>query len=259
MKKLLFVMLAMIMLSAEVSAAKIDMYREILLSHKYTIRYDNITPAPRVTNKDKMELYGKSGLSVSSNDIFLNRPVSGIITSDGDDRYEQVGNEDFYQCRLIKNDETFIFTKYKSKKSTGYEYYGNKRGKVEANQRNYLAEMISGESFGDENFSRLLNAMLNNDEKSADMLQYEFIAEGELDNGLSYEDYGAKSENDELNAIRYYFEDDKLIKIAYASYGLNKHGNAEGTKFIVRIREFTNAADSNLLKLPAELVDVTKR
>ena len=245
-------------LTLTVEAAKIDIYRDILMSHKYTIRYDNLTPAKRVTNKDRISLYGKNGLAVDANDFFVNRPVSGIITSNGDDRYEEVGYQDFFQCRLIKSGETFIFTKYKKEKNGVFEYYGKKKGKVEANSRNYLAELIDGESFGDADFTKLLNAMLNDDEKSADMIKYEFVAEGTLDNNLHYEDFSA-NDNGELSAIRYYFEGDKLIKIAFASYGRDKYGKAEGSKCIVKIKEFSSNADTSLLNLPAGLEDVTKR
>ena len=54
--------------SANAQATKIDVYRDLLLKNSYTIRYENITPPPRITNADRIELYGKSGLAVESND-----------------------------------------------------------------------------------------------------------------------------------------------------------------------------------------------
>ena len=258
MKKIFFIILTLIFSTIAAEAAKIDIYREILLSHSYTIRYDNLTPAPRITNKDKVNLYGNSGLSIRSNDLFVNRPMSGIVVNDGDDRYEEVGYQDFYQCRLMKNNEHFIFTKYKNSKSEDFDYYGKRKGKVEANSRNYLAELISGESFGDEMFTRVLNALLSDTDKNIDMIKYEFVNSGKLDNGLDYEDFWA-NDNGELSAIRYYFESDKLIKIAFASYGLDKNNKAQGVKYIVKIREFTAVPDKNLLKLPNGLEDITKR
>lgn len=234
--------------SSTVEAAKIDRYREILLGNRYTIRCENLTPAPRVTNRTKMELYGKSGLAVDSNDFFVNRPVGNLIVSDGDDRYEEVGYEDFYQCRLIKNGENFFFTRYPSK--DGVEYFGSKKGKVAANPRNYMAELVNGESFGDENFSMLLNAVIDR--------SYVFVKDGALENGLSFEDFKHDADGI-LSAIRFYFDGERLTKIAFAVYGSDPNGRVRGAKCIVRIEEFRAEPDQTLLRLPNGLEDVTKR
>ena len=52
MKKFFLLMTALMFFSAQVEAAKIDAYQKILESGRYTIRYDNLTPFPRVTNRD---------------------------------------------------------------------------------------------------------------------------------------------------------------------------------------------------------------
>ena len=242
-------LLLLLMMCSTVEAAKIDAYRAILSSGRYTIRCENLTPASRITNRTKMELYGKNGLAVDANDFFLNRPVSDTVTGDGVNRYEEVGYDDFYQCRLQRGGENFFFTKYTDKGST--TYFGSKRGKVEANGRNYMAELINGKSYGDEDFSRLLNAMLDDN-------RYKFAAEGKLDGGLNYEDY--KSDSDGmLSAIRYYFDGDQLVKIAFASYGRDDKNRVVGNKCIVRIKEFRAEPDESLLRLPTGLEDVTKR
>ena len=61
----------MLMTISSVEAARIDAYREILLGGRYTIQCENLTPTARITNRTKMELYGKSGLAVDSNDFFI--------------------------------------------------------------------------------------------------------------------------------------------------------------------------------------------
>ena len=162
MKKVLIAVLLIFMSFSNVNAAKIDIYQEILMSNSYTIRYDNLTPAPRVTNRDRVELYGKSGLAVENNDYLLNKPKSGVITCAGNDKYEEVGNDDFYICRLSKNGEDFFFTKYR--KGNKFEYFGTKKNHVKANEKNYLAEIVEGKSYGDADMSRLLNAILPADE-----------------------------------------------------------------------------------------------
>jgi hypothetical protein len=247
-KKFSFILLTIFFVSSTVYASKIDAYKEIILNRRYTIRYDNLTPAPRITNRDVAELYGKSGLIVETNDFFTNRPLSGIVTANNEDKYEEIGYKDFYQCRLQRGGETFIFTHYTNKKGAK-EYFGSKKGKVEANTRNYLTELMTGESFGDNNFTEMMNALISD---------YKFINSGTLDNGLFFEDFLAQDEN-KLSAIRYYFDGDTLVKISFASYGKDKRGEVSGSKCIVKILEFTNSPNNNLLRLPAGLQDVTKR
>ena len=237
-------------------AAHIDSYRNIILQGDYTIRYDNITPAPRVTNRDRMDLFGSSGMAVNRNDYLTNRQKTGIVTSNGKDRYEEVGDGEFNMCRLKKGGETFVFTKYK--KGDGYEYFGSKKGKVEANSRNALAELVSGESYGDPEFSVVLNAMLPDSAKSADMPRFALVKSGTLSNGLSYEDYKAAKEG-MTHIIRYYFDGTDLVKIASAAYYRKENGQLDGHKCIIKIREFSSLPDRKLLSLPEGLEDVTKR
>lgn len=248
MKKFLLMLLIIFSANATVDAAKIDAYKEILVNRRYTIRYDNLTPAPRVTNRDVAELYGKSGLIVESNDFFVNRPLRGVITENGENKYEEIGYQDFYQCRLMRGGENFNFTRYKNKKGAT-EYFGSKKGKVEANSRNYLSELLAGESFGDNNFTEMMNALISD---------YQFINSGTLENGLTFEDFLAQDDKT-LSAIRYYFEGNTLVKISFASYGRDERGEVRGSKCIVKILEFTNSPAEDLLRLPAGLQDTTKR
>ena len=259
-KKLLAILtgglITMTALLPAADAAKIDAYRDILLGKSYTIKYDNITPPPRVTNRDKMELFGKSGLSVENNDYLTNRQRSGIIVGDGVDRYEEVGDKEFSMCRLTKGHEDFYFTKYK--KGDRYTYFGTKENKVEANAKNYLAEVIEGESYGDPDVTRLLKAMLPADKKTAGQPVYTFIKGGNLPGGLSYEDYKGTREG-MTSLIRYYFQGNDLVKIASGDFLRNPDGSIDGQKCIIRISEFTALPDRSLLKLPEGVEDVTKR
>ena len=237
-------------------AAHIDSYRDIILQGDYTIRYDNITPAPRVTNRDRVNLFGSSGMATNRNDYLTNRQQSGIVVSSGKDKYEEVGDGTFNMCRLKKGSETFVFTKYK--KGDGYEYFGNKKGKVEANSRNALAEIVSGESYGDPELSYMLNAMLPDSAKSGTMPHYSFVKGGNLPNGLTYEDYKA-DDGGTTRIIRYYFNGTELVKIASASYYRKENGQLDGHKCIIKVNEFSSLPDRKLLSLPEGLEDVTKR
>ena len=249
------ILLFIMSFTANVKANNLDTYREILISKNYTIRYENITPSPRITNKDRIELFGSSGMAVNQNDYLLNKIKRGIVVSSGDDRYEEVGDGSFDMCRLTKSNENFLFTKYT--KDNRITYYGTKKNKVEANSRNYLAEIIEGQSYGDEDMSWLLNAMLPNDLKSADMPRYFHVKSGKLSN-VSYEDYKSDDDNT-LSAIRYYFEGSKLVKISAVSYRKTVDGNVSGRKSIIKINEFSSTPDTKFLSLPEGLEDITNR
>ena len=145
-KKIFFVTsMLLIIFSNQIQAAKLDFYRDLLMKNSYKIRYENITPAPRITNRDKVEIYGKSRALIEENDYLLNKPKIGIITAQGQDKYEEVGDENFRICRLSKSGEDFFFTKYK--KNSGWEYFGTKKNHVRANEKNYLAEILEGKSY----------------------------------------------------------------------------------------------------------------
>lgn len=252
---LLFVTLV-VNINSSTEASQLDYYKELLLNKVYTIRYENITPAPRVTNRDKTELFGKNGLAVEKNDYLTNKQIIGIITSNGEDRYEEVGDGNFNMCRLTKGNENFLFTKYK--KNNTYEYFGSKKGKVEANARNYLAEILEGQSYGDPEVTSLLNAILPDSKKSANLPKYKFVTSGKLDSGLIYEDYASKSQEN-MSVIRYYFREGVLVKISSASYRRKLDGKLEGSKCIIKIISFSDYPEMKLLNLPDGLKDVTKR
>ncbi len=238
------------------AAAKIDPYREILRQGAYTIRYDNLTPAPRVTNRDRADLYGKSALSVERSDYLLHRQTKGVITAADGDRYEEVGDDKFVMCRLSKGGEDFFFTRYKKGDKT--EYYGTGRNRVEANEKNYFAELVEGKSYGDADMSALINAIMPDGEKSAKLGRYRLAAAGKLKDGGEYEDYRAVVDGKD-KVIRYYFNGDKLARIASASYSRRGDGKIDGRKCIINIREFSATPDKTLLKLPEGLKDDTKR
>ena len=130
MKNYFIVVLLIFLFAANAEASKLEIYRDMLLKNSYTIRYENITPPPRVTNADRVPLYGKNGLSVENNDYLLNKPKRGIITCSDLDKYEEIGEGDLYLCRLTKNSEDFFYTKYK--RGDDWEYFGSRRNRVEA-------------------------------------------------------------------------------------------------------------------------------
>lgn len=251
-------LLALLLLCLEIlpaaagEAAALDRYRQILLEGRYTIEYHNITPAERVTNRDRVHLFGRNGLAVAQNDYLTNRPRKGLIVSRGEDRYEEVGDEEFASCRLTKGGEDFFFTKYKGKR--GYEYFGTKKNQVTANNRNYLAEVLEGKSYGDEDMSRLINALLSAGRPQG----FKQVAAGTLAGGVAYEDYQGKSEG-RTQIIRCYFTGGVLTKIAAAEFAATASGTLTGHKCIIAVKEFAAVPREEYLSLPDGLADVTKR
>lgn len=184
-------MLTLLLTSAQVHAAKVDAYQKILDGGRYTIRYENFTPAERVTNRNVVELYGKNGLAVETNDFFRNRPLSGV-------------------------------------------------------------------TFGDVNFTEMMTAMVSDAKKTSAQKKYKLMASGTTSDGLTYEDFASR-DGDVVSAIRYLFDGDTLTKISFATYGRNEFGELKARRCIVKIVEFSASPDKNLLRLPAGLVDATKR
>ncbi len=238
------------------SADSLDAYREMIRDGRYTIRYETVIPSTRTTNKDRVELFGSSGLAVAQNEYLIDKPLVGLIVAFNQDRYEQVGDGAFDMCRLTRGDENFFFTR----KTDGdhIKYYGERRNEVRAQARNRLAEIFEGKSFGDEEMTRLINAMLPDELKSANMPRYTHIKSGQLSDGLRYEDYKS-TDGGAMSAIRYYFDGDRLVKIASADYRKGSDGNIEGRRSVIEIKEFSSKAEEKYLKLPSALKDVTKR
>lgn len=238
--------------ASSVEARNSDTYRDLLLKKTYTIKFRDITPEPRVTNKDSIKMYGKNDMDRSQSTFMLYKPTSGVVTADGDNRYEELGYEDMKQCRFQRGEDTFVFIKREVKQPTGNlinEIFGNKKNEVTAISTNYMAQSMLGSSYGSNGLTRYLNALLPDDIKSPDSPEFKYVTAGWLDNGLNYEDYRS-SEGDINEAVRYYFNGYNLIKIAAIRYWRNENGIMEGEKTIIRIDEFSPTPTKELLTLP---------
>ena len=243
--------------SGTVLADNLDTYRNLLQKKVYTIKYSNITPEPRKTNKDKTTLLGSNNMETGKLDQLTYKATESVVVSDGNKRYEEVGTNQFKTCRFQNGDDTYVFTKLNDQGKV--TWFGNKKGEVIARQTNYLSATMMGDSFGNGTVTRLLNACLPNDQKEKDMLRYKKVGEGWLGNGLNYIDYQSEVSG-YLEAIRYYFNGNTLVKIASGMYTLNASGEVvNGWRNIIKINEFSPVADISYLKLPEGLIDKTKR
>lgn len=241
---------------ADAEAGRLDAYRDWMTRRSFTVRYENVTPQPRATNKDKISFYGKDGMELGQADFLLNRQIHGVVVVDGADRYEEIGTDDAAICSLTLGGRVYIYTKDESKGRP--VYYGSEgKNKVRANERNYLAMALTGQSYGDGDMTRLLGSILPPEKKAADMPAYRFVAAGRLANGQEYEDWRADGGDGAIEAVRYYFDGGTLVKIAAASYRRTPDG-FDGKRTILKIRAFSSEPDRSLLCLPDGVKDLTK-
>lgn len=235
-------------LASDAEARNSDTYRNLLLKKTYTIKYVDIIPAPRITNKDKIYMYGKSGMDTSQPVFLTNKQTESVAVADGKDCYEEIAAGPYTQCRLQKGSDLFVYVKYNDGKKQ--EIYGSKKGTISSADRNLFAVAMQGASFGSSSMTRYLNALLPDENKSKDMPKFTYVGSGWLDNGLNYEDYKS-NENGMFEAVRYYFNGYNLVKIAAAQYWTNNAGVIEGNKTIIKINEFSPTPDKAYLELPA--------
>lgn len=239
---------------SNVEASNLDTYRNLLKKSTYTIRFRDITPEERITNKDSIKMYGKNDMDRSQSPFLLYEQTSGMVTSDGESHYEELGAGEIKQCRLQKGNDTYVFLKRERKaddKNILREIFGGggKKNQVIPVQTNYMAKVMLGEAYGSTALTRYLNAIIPDSDKSGDLPSFKFVTSGWLDNGLNYEDYSAE-EDGVHEVVRYYFNGYALCKISAMRYWKNKAGVMEGSKSIVRIDEFLPTPSAEHLMLP---------
>ena len=237
-----------------VEASNLDTYRNLLLNKKYTIKYVNITPEERITNKDKITLTGNNSMTTSNISTLLYKPLECVVVANGNARYEEVGTTFFKTCRLQNDKGTYVYTKYADGGKTSI--WGSKKNTVTAIPTNTVAYIMQGDAFGGSDMTRMLNAMLPDNVKSNDMPSYHYGNSGWLSNGLNYVDYKSSGQN--MEAIRYYFNGYTLVKIASAQFIYDDKGQLQARRCIIKINEFSPTPAKEYLSLPQGIKDATK-
>lgn len=190
---------------------------------------------------------------------YVNLGYQGVLVLHGTDKYEEMNYEDYGKCRLTKGDKEYVFYRKKEKGKDKGKYSSSEGdNKVSAQPIDEEARLIYGESFCDGDVTRLFQLLLPAEQKPAGAPRYEFMGQGNLPDGQSYEDYRS-TDDDMLEAVRFYFKDGGLLRIASMSYWQQKDGTWRGRKCIVKIESFSSLPDEKLLTLPKELKDVTKK
>ena len=256
------------------SADSFDNLQAVLVSDKYTIRYENITPPARqATLKERTHIF--DGKMYNADSFMMYKNVTGVISSDGVNRYVETAAVQntgllYASCSLRRGDEIFYFTRLEEKGKVKYigkvEPKNQKdkaavEGKVSAMKFNRSLSLENPTNLSDDAaVSKVLNAVLPNSEKSAGAITYRKIKTGTLKNGLEYTDLKAVNPPQGVifDAIRYYFENGKLVKISAGQY-FGVGADLDGIRTIIKVTDFQDSADRKLLQLPKELKDSTKR
>ena len=272
------------------AADALDDCREILLSGTYTIKFENITPPAREAMHEKFVMFSGK-VEPPENPYTMYKPVAGIVTSDGRDRYVEMNTQfvlpnvtinreatggiygllakalspdienksEYSTCVLTKNDEKFAYTRITNENKV--DYVGHKKGKVKAIKIKKGFNNGAAVDFGNEEMTRILNALLPDENKIEGTVIYERSGSGTLPDGRYYVDLKAvnSTSNVIFDAIRYCFENGTLVKIEAGKYYKTKAGKLDGIRTIINVKEFSSEAETKYFNLPEGLKDVTKR
>ena len=278
MKIFFTAILSFLLLMTTAEAAKVDAYRNMISSGRFTIKYTLTEPPIRKTNKEaKLTDMGGFGGDFKMTDSGVAQRQSldnykGVMVFDGAnkciDSLDIVPN--IITTILKTNGETFRFCALQ--KDDKKEYYASSffRGKfhgrnnVFANEEEDLGIMNAGDVMNEDYSYGILTTalapMISTDKVIATHYtpEYKFIGSGTLNGGLSYEDFFG-SKNGFNCAIRYYFDGDTLSKIAVFDYVMKDSRVQTYEKYLVQIDEFSATPDQSYLSLPEGLKDKTKR
>ncbi|WP_294158480.1 hypothetical protein [uncultured Selenomonas sp.] len=233
--------------ASQASAARTDAYRDMLAHHSCTVKYENITPAERIHNREIVDMTATIG-RMTSPELYANQPYQGVLVLNGSDKYVEIRYPEYVRCELTKGDDVYRYQGDIKKGSVKYRSDAGKR-KVKAQPLDRESQLLYGENFGPSDVSQLFTVMLKPEQKPAGTAYYYYAGSGMLDGGLAYEDYRADYDNG-LAAVRYYFQGNQLVKIASATYRYRADGSLDGQKCILKIDEFSSTPEASYLNLP---------
>lgn len=252
--------LALLLAVPAAEASNLDTYINILESGKYTIRYVDLTSEMRETHKERIQITDDGTMERALlNEEWKNKPLTGVVVSNGRNRYEEIGYGNDGLCRIhsgndvLTMDKSDLYSADSSNRLTsflamGLELYSAIRGigqgqNITHQSANTTNRILYGEKFASADMSRLLNAILPDENKSEEMPSYRYVTEGWLSNGMNYVDYQNVTDADHFEIVRYYFSDYTLVKIASAQCSRDKSGRIDVRRNIMLINEFSPTPD----------------
>lgn len=278
MKIFFTAILSFLLIMTTAEAAKVDAYRNILSSGRFTIKYTLTEPPVRKTNREAklIDMGGFGGDFKMTDTSAAQRQAlndyKGVMVFDGANKcVESLDIVPNIITTILKtNGETFRFCAIPKDDKTEYYAASFFRGKFHgrnnafANEEEDLGIMnavdVMNEDYSYGILTTALAPITSTDKIIATHYtpEYKFIGSGTLGNGLSYEDFFG-SKNGFNCAIRYYFDGDTLSKIAVFDYVMKDSRVQSYEKYLVQIDEFSSTPDQSYLKLPEGIRDKTKR
>ena len=234
--KFLVTLLIVLVTFSTADAAKVDIYKEAMANKTFALKYKiNEFPIHNI-NKD----FNKN--VVYKNDFFGQSQIK-IVTSRKNKQ-------------KINTEGIIVFNKVKSNKITA-------RAAKEAEEiekySNPYQKLFRDYNFGNTDLYLALLPILppNKIIMTPNTPTYNLVGSGNLDGGLTYEDfYGEK--NNFHSAIRYYFNGDKMVKIATFNYWKNDNCIQFYEKHVIDIRDFLTTADEKSLQRSENLQEITE-
>lgn len=200
-KFFLFLTVSLFLISSQTEAAKVDVYKEAILKNNFFIKYKIIA----MTSPETLKELGFQRESFSSPTI-----------------YDKSENDNEKLGKVI------TFESYR---------YG-----VGKPHNNLYQAFFEEYHFGNVVLFKALEAIIPPEKilNTGNNPQYQFAGSGNLENGITYEDFTANN-GDRFFANRYYFEHDKLIKISTLNYSEREN---DFEKSIIEIVEFSMLTDN---------------
>lgn len=256
--------------SASSEAAKVDSYRKVLANRNFSIEYDVITKPVHKTNRElkvkRSRLFHPLEMEDSTGEDKIE--LHGIFALDGKNRYtEYEMRQGQNPCRLIKDGEIIDFF---WDKRDGKKRYTGARGTFGHSKsvQAFGVETLDPYDFfeeeyqyGSETLNDALLPIIPPDQviATADSPRYNLVSSGTLSDGTSYEDFSANI-GDSFYFVRYYFDGDKMIKIATIDFTCKPDGSViDYERSLLKINEFSKNSPSKYFSLPEGLKDKTKR
>ena len=253
-KFLLIAIVLSFLFSSFTEASKLDTYRNAIMNNRYTIEYEAFSTS--ICQDLIFDLSGNVYPIYTDDDYPSHK---GIFVVDGENSYlETYIYSDDYQggTGILKKGEDIFRCSYKvqdgEKKYLGSRGFTEKSPKMKAyeSDKTIYKKFTRKYELGSKLLTNVFMPIIPPERiiSTPQTPNYQFVTAGNLNNGLSFEDF-ACTKNHIFHAARFYFKGNDLVKIVQASY-LKKGGQLKVyNKAVVEIKKFSTTPDQSYLSL----------
>ena len=224
-----------------VSADALDDFKNVIASKHFLIKYTVKTDTTDANDKRNSGYFMKSGGNV--------KIVDNNFSLDTANFTEGINGEDFfietvYAQKFGKMNDAVSYYKIDEKLFQISRMIKNGKYKDFGKQIAAVYEINNKKIYGSIQLKNIMDLL-------SDEENYIRAGSGTNDEGLNYFDVKSKNDSDALKAIRFYFKDDKIARIAIAEYSRDSISDEmKGTRSIIEIEEFNSNPDDSYFKLP---------